>query len=330
MKLAAIDALARLTSRITRPTVTTTHSKPTVTTTPSKPAVTTTPSKTSTTPTYSALRHVYCLGDPTYGTAGFSGNYTSTGWGRQYPSNHPERVSFDDSVAVMQSVGCHTIRAELQAGDLDTKGGTSNLRAQIYKDGTQALYDTLLTNPGQTSWYGMAFSTNPGFVPQGDIYPSWNGIFTWHGTGSGGGAPIAVEISTKAISNTVCYNNNTYLAWPDGQPHLMLEVDGGDPTKWPTGGATCLRYAGPDFIAGHLYRMQMRITWSDNFQGSVQWYVDGVKYADVTGISDMQLGGNVYPMFQNYRPFATSFSTNDLYYGGLVVGSTLADVEIPH
>ena len=119
---------------------------------------------------------VFCFGDPAYG---YQGNYTQNGWARQFPLGHPERVSFDDSVSVMQSLGCHTVRAELRSGDLDTKGGTVNLRAQTYKDPSQTLYDTMGTNRGQTTWYGFAFSTNAGYVPQSDPNnPNWttNGI----------------------------------------------------------------------------------------------------------------------------------------------------------
>ena len=271
---------------------------------------------------------VFCFGDPAYG---FQGNYTSNGWGRQYPFNHPERVSYDDSVSVMQSVGCHTIRAELRSGDLDTKGGTVNLRAQTYKDPSQTLYDTMGTNRGQTNWYGFAFSTNAGYVPQSDPNnPNWNAIYTWHSTGEGAGNPITLGVATKGYSGTDCSAPGfSYVPFSDGKPHLMLEVNGGDPAKWPTGGATCLRFPGPVFVPGYLYRVQEKVTWSDNYQGAVEWWVDGVKYADVTGVCTLQLSNNVYPLFENYRPFATTFPTADVYYGGLIKGSSQAAVTVP-
>ena len=273
---------------------------------------------------------VFCFGDPAFSTGGFSGNYTSNGWGRQYPYLHPERVSYDDSVSVMQSLGCHTIKAELRSGDLDTKGGTVNLRAQAYKDPSPTLYDTMGTNPGQTTWYGFAFSTNTGYVPQSDPNsPNWNVVFSWHGTVSGGGNPASIEIATKAVSTTACGSSTTYVPWTDGKPHLMLEVNGGDPARWPTGGATCLRFSGPVFVPGSVYRVQEKVTWSDNYQGAVEWWVNGVKYADVTGVCTLQLGGNVYPLFENYRPFAVTFPTADIYYGGMIKGSSQAEVTVP-
>ena len=272
---------------------------------------------------------VFCFGDPTFSTLGFLGNYTQNSWGRQFPFAHPERVSYDDSVGVMQSLGCHTIKAELRSGDLDTKGGTVNLRAQAYKDPSPTLYDTMGTNPGQTTWYGFAFSTNAGYVPQSDPNsPNWNVVFSWHSTLEGAGNPASMEVATKAISTVACNNSTTYVPWSDGKPRLMLEVNGGDPARWPLGGATCLRFPGPVFVPGHLYRVQEKVTWSDNYQGAVEWWVDGAKYADVTGVCTLQLGGNVYPLFENYRPFATTFPTADIYYGGLIKGPTKAAVKV--
>jgi hypothetical protein len=54
-----------------------------------------------------------------------------------------------------------------------------------------------------------------------------------------------------------------------------------------------------------------------------------VKYGDFTGICTLWLGDNVYPMFQNYRPYSTSFPTADLYVGGLITGPTQSDVTVP-
>jgi hypothetical protein len=279
---------------------------------------------------FSSGRALFCFGDPSFSTSGFLGNYTRNGWGRQYPYAHPERVSYHDSVRVMQSVGCHTIKAELRSGDLDTKGGTANLRAQTYKDPSQVLSDTMGTNRGQTTWYGFAFSTNAGYVPQSDRnFPNWNFVFSWHDTAEGGGNPASIEVATRRASTVACNASTRYRRWADGKPRLILEVNGGDPTRWPIGGATCLRFPGPVFAPGHLYRVQEKVRWSDNYHGAVQWWVDGVKYADVTGVCTLHRGSDVYPDFENYRPYAKSFPTADVYYGGLIKGPTRAAVKVP-
>jgi hypothetical protein len=278
---------------------------------------------------FSRRRGIFCFGDPRYGTGGFAGDTTSNRWIRQIPYGHRDRVRFDDSVRVMQSVGCHTIKAELRSGDLDTKGGKTNLRAQTYRTPSQVLYDTMRTNRAQTNWYGFAFSTNAGYVPQSSPgSPNWNVVFSWHSTVEGGGNPISLVIATKRVSTVACNTSTRYLPWARGKPHLMLEVNGGDPARWPTGGATCLHFPGPVFVPGHLYRLQEKVTWSDNYQGAIEWWVDGIKYADVTGVCTLRLGANVYPLFENYRPFATTFPTADIFYGGLVRGRTRAAVKV--
>jgi hypothetical protein len=229
----------------------------------------------------------------------------------------------------MQSVGCHTMKAELRSGDLDTKGGRTNLRAQTYKDPSQVLYDRMRTNRGQTTWYGFAFSTNVAYIPQSNPnFPNWNVVFSWHGTVDGGGNPLSLVVATKRMSTLTCNTTARYRPWARGKPHLVLEINGGDPTRWPYGGATCLRFPGPVFVPGHIYRVQEKVTWSDNYRGAVQWWVDGVKYGDATDVCTLQLGGNVYPLFQNYRPFATTFPTADVYYGGLIKGPTRAAVKV--
>jgi len=239
---------------------------------------------------------------------------------------------------VMQSLGCRTVAAELRSGDLDIRGGTRTLASMIYKDPSQALYDALNTGNGRTAWYGFAFRTHPGYLPNPDpSSPNWNAIFTWHGSIEGGGNPIGIGIAAKGWTNlngAQLTNSSGYTAWPDGRPHVVLEVNGGDSAKWPTGGATALRFAGPPFEPGHLYRFEMKVTWSDSYQGAIEWWVDGVKYADVTGISNLQVTngvhGNVWPTFENYRPYTSSFSGTIInYYGGLITGSTRTDVTVP-
>jgi hypothetical protein len=240
-------------------------------------------------------------------------------------------VSFDDSVQVMQGVGCATVKAELQPTDLSSNGGTDVQRAQLYSTDTLAAkygaQPGFEADPGKTMWYGFAFSTSAGYQPYTfSPYPNWNTVFTWH---PGGSAPsgLGLAIWTQAYNTTNCNSGNKPFA--DGQPHLGLTLDGGDPTGWPNTGGNCLRYAGPTFVPGHLYRVAMKIGWSSSGTGELQLWIDGVQYVGATGISTMFSGQGVYPMFQNYRPYSTSLPTNDIFYGGLIKGSSLADVTIP-
>jgi hypothetical protein len=313
---------------------------------------------------YSPNRYVYCLGDPGWnywrtvedgaGQNGWWYNDTSAGWGRQFPPGLPQRVSFDDSVSVMQSVTdaagqpCHTVKAEIQPHDVDARGGTSNQRAQLASDSsrmTGAFYGSqpaLTPVPGQNWWYGFAFATNPGYTPHYDpTFGNWNSIFSWHnwyiGNSYGPLAPINLEVATIGPStgenSYMCGSTMTKLF----QPRLEVQLNGGneDDPNWPKedGQLTCRRYLGPVFQPGHLYRVQMYLNWDATMHGALQVWIDGTRYVDVSGISNMWYSGstidqNMYPIFENYRAYDTTLPTNDVYYGGLIRGSTQTDVAI--
>ena len=231
----------------------------------------------------------------------------------------------------MQSVGCATVKAEIQSADLSSNGGTDVQRAQLYtSDQLLAKYGNqppLDTQPGMTSWYGFAFSTNTGYRPfAASTYPNWNSILTWHPAGSAGGG-TGIGVWTRAYNTTSCISG--LKAFDDGQPHLGFVLDGGDSGTWPNAGSTCKRFAGPAFVAGRTYRVAMKIVWSSSDAGAVQLWIDGTQYVDVGGVSTLFAGQGVYPLFQNYRPFTNTLPTNDVYYGGLIKGASLADVTIP-
>jgi hypothetical protein len=281
----------------------------------------------------SGSRYVYCLGALTYGSGGWLWDATSTDWIRQYPTGHPERVSFDGSVPVMQSVGCQTVRAEIQPGDLSSNGGTDVQRAQLYASDAMLSKDPFLQpalgdQPGQTTWYGFAFSTNPGYQPEPAPVggTGWNNVFSWH-PGGNGPQGTEVQIWTESYASSDCLAPNQPFA--DGRPHVGVSLNGGDPAAYPNAGSTCLRFAGPAFVAGHVYRVEMGVTWGANDDGAFQVWIDGVKYADLSGVSTLWQGQTVYALFENYRHYTAALPTNDVYYGGLVKGASRADVIVP-
>jgi Polysaccharide lyase len=270
---------------------------------------------------------------------------TSKGWLRQGdPTTVGQRVVFDDSVNVMQAQGCHTVKAEIQPNDQGSMCGQPCQRAQIGKGPGWA---GLGIQEGQTRWYGFAFSTNPGFKPQYTLNNGdWNFIMSFHNMPINGVwgplAPLELSVSTEAPTDT----SRAFWTYPAGSIHqvspiFLVGINGGnqdDPLWYTKDGFTNTnrRYPlyGASFIAGHRYRVEMRITWSAHMVGSVAVWIDGTKYLDVSGVSNMwQSGGTVdsgmYPLFENYRAFSSSLPTNDVYYGGLAVGSSQADVALP-
>ena len=229
----------------------------------------------------SSVRYVYCLGDPSYDGDGWKYDGTSTGWIRQFPYLLPERVSFDSSVTVMQSLGCSTVRAELRPTDPDPNGGTDVQRAQAYTaDSLLAQYGNqppLDTTRGSYRWYSFAFTTNPGYKPQrSSSWPNWNGIFSWHDTGGGaqGWAPqanLGLSVGTAGPAGggqAKC--GDPYVTYDT--PKLDIELNGGDETvfrsTWSdTATTTCLRFFGPDFVPGKRYVVQMGIKWGRRRDG---------------------------------------------------------------
>jgi hypothetical protein len=199
---------------------------------------------------------------------------------------------------------------------------------------------------GQTHWYGFAFQTNVGYVPHYDpTFGGFNTIMSFHHSlingVSGPLAPVELAVTTLQATNPSTLCQDSASAWQNTRlstPRLLFMLEGGDQTSssWPNDGPTltCRRFHGPNFVAGHLYHVQYKITWGAHKNGALEVWTDGVKWVDVTGISNMWYSGttvdsNMYPAFENYRYYDASLPTNDVYYGGLVTGATQTDVFVP-
>jgi Polysaccharide lyase len=341
----------------TTPTTTTTATTvgtTTVATTVSTIATTTTTTPTtSTASTYSPSRQVYCFGDPAISNAGWSsgwlGDVTSNDWRRQgYAGTLSQRVAYDDSVDVMRSLGCPTIRAEIRPTDPDANGGTANQRAQVIasdSDMAAAGLPSFGIKEGQSHWYGFSFATNSGFVPTSkDPSFNWNVIQAFHNSPINGQwgplANIQISVDTRGPADgSTEWATNPVSGWARlPQPRLELQVNGGDQnaSTWPSEGPTLTvhRWLGPAFVPGKLYRVQYKITWGAHKDGAVQLWIDGVKWVDVTGVSNMWYSGStvdsgMYVELTNYRQYDTSLPTNSLFFGGIVTGATQADVAVP-
>jgi hypothetical protein len=272
-------------------------------------------------PAPNPLRQVFCVG------SSFSGDTTDTGWGRQYgqiPTPKPSMVVFDNSVGVMQSVGCNTLRMEILPGDPTDANGCCQ-RAQVIHSSAG-----LGMTRGEEHWYGLAYRTNPGYRPQNSsTWPNWNAIHTLgHVTGGG---PLCTELSVE-----VATRQNTgpggYVAFTDGLgPRLELNYDSNV-------GGVCHhfhRYVPHSFIPGHRYVEQLHVRWGDYPNGCIEWWVDGEQIVPWTcGYGSMAPGYGMYPVLENYRPANARINnlitwTNDVYYGGLILGSTRESVVVP-
>ncbi len=237
-------------------------------------------------------------------------------------------VAYDSSVDVMSSLGCETIRASVAPGDPTDPGGCCQRAQMISSDSMQAAKGgpSFGVVRGETHWYGFAFSTNAGYKPQSATYPDWNNIFIWHGTSGAPFCGLALAVSTKVDTN------GSYSSFPDGQPHLSLDLWGNSTTN--LGFTQEYHFYDPaPFQPGHRYRIAMKVLWGDSNTGGVEWWVDGRQVTPfTTGLTNMAVGYGLYPIFENYRPAASSAGitwTNTVYYGGLVKGSSLADVSLP-
>jgi hypothetical protein len=271
---------------------------------------------------------VLCAGEPAYGSGGFKWDGTSTGWLRQYgsePYAKPSMVTFDDRVDVMNSLGCHTIKAEIHPHDPTTNNGTVQ-RAQIIFDHGPSAIGAIR---GQTWYYGWAFATNPAYTAQhSTTWPQFNVIMSWHGTR---GSPYFSGTGT-IISTLNERNDGSTFPYADKKYHLMFDSVGTD----CTGKHSQWHIHDPrPFQPGHRYVIQEEIRWGDSHDGGMAVWVDGRQILHwTTGLSNMACGYGVYPVFENYRPADALIGnllsgTNDAYYGGLIKGTTLSDVAIP-
>lgn len=354
------------TTTTTTTTPTTTTAATTTTTATTTTATTTTTAATTTTApaTYSSGRFVYCLGDASWSYLGWAPGWwydgTSTGWTRDAAdlsaTMMSQRVVFDNSVQVMQTVSgssgqpnttgpCQTVRAEVRAGDPQLTDVANGAQASwlnlVPSNATNTFYGSrpsLLPQQGQDWWYGFAFTTNPGYTPQTDpSFPNWNVLgLEFHSSDFGGLGPLAMEVATAGPSNGAStYKCNTALT-PLAKPRLEIDLTGGDVSQgaYDTTTNTCRRYQGPTFQAGHLYRVIYHVHWDAFQNGSLQVWIDGTPVVNDSGVSTLWRSGSTvdahaYPQLQNYRKTTATQSTNIVYYGGVVRGTTQTDVTIP-
>jgi Polysaccharide lyase len=312
---------------------------------------------------------VYCFGEPSWvyngqnsGTPGWWYGGTSTGWVRD--GDVPDLntvVHFDDSQSVMQNVTgsygspgssgpCHTVAAEVDGTTPQVAGianasqravmrlSSPNTSSSFYGYSTDT---SLLPQRGSTWWYGFAFRTNTGFVPHGfasydAAFGNWNNFMSWHtstlsGVGDGWGLGFFIGNNAPAGSPAGAqYGCGASLT--QVQPYIGVAVSGGDMAN--SAAQTCLRWRGPNFVAGALYKVAMRVTWSADQTGSVDIWINGAQYVHATGISEWWKNGSTYdagpyPLLYNYRRYDSSLPRDIFYFGGLIRGSTATDVEIP-
>jgi Polysaccharide lyase len=285
-------------------------------------------------------RHVFCFGDPSYQGGGWSGNGTSSDWFRQGdPGVLSDRVVYTARPRLMGSVGCTTVKAAIEPGDRDAEGGNGMQRAQIARVPTPELG----MREGATVWYGDVFATNRGFKPHYDpVSGSSNEIQCFHsGLINGKSAPQAPIY----LGITTIRPAGGQTMWLAGArmvrlraPRLWVGIYGGnvDASSWPNedGTFTARDYLTKTrFVPGRRYAVQFQITWSAHMKGAVRVWINGRRQLAVSNISNMwHSGGTIdtamYPIFGNYRPRDPGLPTNEIYYGGLIVGPTRSQVTV--
>ncbi len=304
------------------------------------------------TPPPGGFGYVYTLGSPTFDGDGFDGAaITQKGWVRVQPASAlpTNRVYFDNSVQVMQSISaaCHTVACELRGGDLKNPNDGSNAqRAHLASwDSQRAAYDS--SQPpfspvaGQEFWYGLAFDTNPGYIPQDDPgQGTWNIHVGFHDAIGGPQANLNLNIATIAPAGGVVgteWRSGAALV-PISPARFAVELNGGlISSAWPNenGTFTCRRYLGPVFTAGQLNRIQWRIKWGANSDGQVEVWINGTLVKNVSGISNMWRNASyaydpgIYPVLENYRLVDTTIPQNIVYFGGIIRGTSRAQVTVP-
>ena len=290
--------------------------------------------------TYSASRSVYCLGDSNWAYPGSPQGWwlnavSSTGWVRDAAGQNstltPQRIYYDDTVSVMQSVSgryghaaisgpCRTAAVRIDRSDPAVPGIFAGAQGSVLRP-----YHDLYTNPfwgppptaipqqGKTWWYGFAAKTNPGYVPHGWNTPdlafgNWNSFgLEWHvsigGTTLG---PIMQEIATIGPASGGTSGPNGSVVYTCNQtmtklrhPRLQIALTAGLNTATTDDAThTCRRILGPAFQAGRLYKSIYQVKWDAFRQGEFRWWVDSgdgrgyVQYADLTGVSTLWRSGS--------------------------------------
>jgi hypothetical protein len=270
----------------------------------------------------------YPFGVASYAGTGWSSDTTSTGWTRQAPI--ASRVAFAPHVRL--ALGWPTLGAQIDPGDPVLWGGQ---RAQVFTTET-ALRERaelpLMTERGDSAWYGFVFRTSARYVPQKTMpYPNWNGVFSWHDGGYACGpahcwapqANISVSIATAVPRD----GHWRFLV----QPRISIEVYGGDvhDKEWWHHGH---RWYTVRFVPGRRYEIAMGVKWGDSGDGSIEVWINGRRVVAQSGLSTLWQGLGVFPLFENYRPpgsDAAIRAANTVYYAGLVRGATRSQVSMP-
>jgi hypothetical protein len=330
-------------------------------------------------PKYSSSRFVYCLGVPNWvfgdSSPGWWSGGTSTGWLRDAAGQNaitPQRVYFDDSVKVMDSVSgsygrpgtsgpCRTVAVRIDSSDPQVSGIANGAQGSVIRmdpqNATNTFYGgrpTVIPQQGETWYYGFAAATNGGYVPHGAKtsdpgFGNWNSFGLELHSSIGVLGPIMQEIATvgprgggtRRRNGAISYRCNTNMA-KLSQPRLQVALTAGlNNATTNDSSHTCLRFQGPAFRPGAVYRVIYQVKWDSFGHGLFRWWVDSgdgrgyVLYADADGVSTLWRDGSgnvdtrTYPQLLNYRKTDTSLPTSIMYYGGFVRGSTMTDVMIP-
>jgi hypothetical protein len=201
--------------------------------------------------------------------------------------------------------------------------------------------------PGQEWYYGWTFQTNAGYEASSTNTGWFNALHdfhTWSISTPGGNSPVGFAIATKgpAGANTgTVYDVQADATVPLAEPHIGVVINGGNaehPTDYASAAdLTMYRIIGPVFVPGEQYSIAYHIKWDAHKQGLFEWWVNGVKYGSLTNINTIWRNAAdtytdiPYPQWENYRGYdpALAGTTNDIYYGALIKGSSLADATIP-
>jgi hypothetical protein len=300
---------------------------------------------------------------------------SSAGWARDSAGQNaitPQRVYFSDAVPVMQSVTgsygqpgtsgpCRSVAVRIDGSDPQVPGIVAGAQGSVLRiDSQQDLNSFWGSRPssspqqGETWFYGFAAATNATYVPYGanttDLgFGNWNSFgLELHST-IGLLGPLMEQVATIGPASSGTAGPNGSISYPCNsnmvklaQPRLEVALTAGlNNATVNDASHTCLRFQGPLFRAGTVYKVAYQVKWDAFGQGLFRWWVDSgdgrgyVLYADVSGVSTLwrDASNNVdtktYPQLLNYRKADTSLPTSIMYYGGFVRGTTMTDVSIP-
>lgn len=313
--------------------------------------------------------HVYGAGDPSwhgtgwyFGGANGQGDATSTGWGRQAGdgSNTTQRVT----------LGTAGIACTIEPNDPNVSGIASGAQASLVGLFPSTLYSpdgtpssiwgyTAKTMPypqaGETWWYQYAFESNAEYRPHGLavtdlVFGNFNGCgLEWHvhdAARNGALGPLGCEIATTR--GTVTYTNAAGYFYPGNSqmvkldaPRIEWALTAGDSNRTnpnvDDARNTCLRFQGPEWVAGRRYTVRQGVLWSPDKTGGLIIEVDAgdgrgfVQWVNMPNVCTLWTNGgtvdrHTYPQLQNYRKADTSLPPAIFYYDGFTRGISREDV----